>query len=334
MGLRDKYAKKIEEQGFRPIELNEGNVQAIFNRCLATADDPTDGIYASVLFQQDLGYEEDSKPVFFSKGRLEQNKKNIFYLLGQLRACHDLRYIYKVTSTETVYRYDGVKWTSDTVKYMELCHLGEATRGILPFDKRSNSASINELDVKPTLSPKDPAFPAWWEAHKGEWEQESIELALKSKEVSDPVAKYQKSAEAGDAEAQYQLGMYYIGKLDNSAADKWLGKAAAQGHKEANFVCGIRANEKETALKYFQGAAAAGHGLSKKLVERMCKKSFFKTEIIGFETAFTELLHQDVELTDVEMRAFIANYPFLSASLRKEYDAYRHRLASGKKWGE
>lgn len=35
MGLRDKYAKKIEEQGFRPIDLNEDNVQAIFNRCLA-----------------------------------------------------------------------------------------------------------------------------------------------------------------------------------------------------------------------------------------------------------------------------------------------------------
>lgn len=35
MGLRDKYAKKIEEQGFRPIDLNEDNVRAIFNRCLA-----------------------------------------------------------------------------------------------------------------------------------------------------------------------------------------------------------------------------------------------------------------------------------------------------------
>ena len=35
VGLRDKYAKKIEEQGFRPIDLNEANVQAIFERCLA-----------------------------------------------------------------------------------------------------------------------------------------------------------------------------------------------------------------------------------------------------------------------------------------------------------
>lgn len=24
--------------------------------------------------------------------------------------------------------------------------------------------------VKPTLSPKDPNFPAWWEQHKSEWE--------------------------------------------------------------------------------------------------------------------------------------------------------------------
>ena len=38
VGLRDKYAKKIEEQGFRPIDLNEANVQAIFNRCIATKD--------------------------------------------------------------------------------------------------------------------------------------------------------------------------------------------------------------------------------------------------------------------------------------------------------
>ena len=26
-------------------------------------------------------------------------------------------------------------------------------------------------NITPTLSPKDPAFPAWWEAHKGEWEE-------------------------------------------------------------------------------------------------------------------------------------------------------------------
>ena len=32
-----------------------------------------------------------------------------------------------------------------------------------------NTASLKS-DIKPTLSPKDPSFPAWWEARKGEWE--------------------------------------------------------------------------------------------------------------------------------------------------------------------
>ena len=44
MGLKDKMLKKareIEERRpqFTPLELNEGNVQAIFNRCLATEDE-------------------------------------------------------------------------------------------------------------------------------------------------------------------------------------------------------------------------------------------------------------------------------------------------------
>ena len=48
MGLRDKYAKKIEEQGFRPIDLNEDNVRAIFERCLA--GDSTTEYIKSVLY--------------------------------------------------------------------------------------------------------------------------------------------------------------------------------------------------------------------------------------------------------------------------------------------
>lgn len=166
-----KKAAEIEERRprFTPLELNEGNVQAIFNRCLATADDPTDGIYASVLFQQDLGYEENSKPVFFNKSRLEQNKENILYLLGQLKSTYDKKV--RVTTADSILRYDGVEWAGETVKVMALYHLGEATRGIFPFVKQSNTARINDSIVRPTLSPKDPAFPAWWEAHKGEWEQ-------------------------------------------------------------------------------------------------------------------------------------------------------------------
>lgn len=34
----------------------------------------------------------------------------------------------------------------------------------------SNDTTIISSDITPTLSPKDPAFPAWWETHKSEWE--------------------------------------------------------------------------------------------------------------------------------------------------------------------
>lgn len=150
------------------LDLNEGEVQAIFNKCLATKDDPTGEISSSKLFQKALGYDEDSKPVFFSKKRIEQNKKSIFYLLGQLRSAHNNL---AITSTESIYRYDNQKWTSDTIKLMELYHLGECSNGITPFVKKSNTAIISPALVKPTLSPKDPNFPAWWEQHKSEWEE-------------------------------------------------------------------------------------------------------------------------------------------------------------------
>ena len=51
--LRAKALKKNEEdrKKFLPLELNEGNVQAIFNRCLATKDDNRDELYASERFR-------------------------------------------------------------------------------------------------------------------------------------------------------------------------------------------------------------------------------------------------------------------------------------------
>ncbi|WP_298736348.1 hypothetical protein [uncultured Subdoligranulum sp.] len=36
-----------------------------------------------------------------------------------------------------------------------------------PFIADGQKASTMKL--KPTFSPKDPNFPAWWEAHKAEW---------------------------------------------------------------------------------------------------------------------------------------------------------------------
>ena len=72
VGLRDKYAKKIEEQGFRPIDLNEDNVQAIFNRCIATKDSVD--FIGVTLFTKETGFSENSKQIVFDRKEILKNK--------------------------------------------------------------------------------------------------------------------------------------------------------------------------------------------------------------------------------------------------------------------
>lgn len=52
---------------------------------------------------------------------------------------------------------------------MQLFHLGVASDTIYPFSVTGDSSFTRKL--RPTLSPKDPNFPAWWEEHKSEWEE-------------------------------------------------------------------------------------------------------------------------------------------------------------------
>lgn len=170
MGFNLNKAKAAKEEilkSFTPLELNEANVQAIFNRCLATDDIPNADVQLSILFEKVMGYDEDSKPMAFRKSTVEQNKKNVLYLIGQLNSVHQGSR--EITAKESIYKYDGEKWTSETVTIMMLYHLARAAGGISPFMKKYNVANTEPI-VSPTLSPKDPAFPAWWEAHKSEWE--------------------------------------------------------------------------------------------------------------------------------------------------------------------
>lgn len=168
MGLRDKYAKKIEEQGFRPIDLNEGNVQAIFNRCLATKDS-VDFIGAT-LFTKETGFSENSKQIVFDKKEIFKNKSTIAYLYGQL---HDVSYSEIITPSSAAINYDSNVWTKDIGVILNFLHLGYATKMFRPFIKTESSTAAVLLPILPTLSPKDPYFPAWWEEHKGEWEDKA-----------------------------------------------------------------------------------------------------------------------------------------------------------------
>ena len=135
----------IKSEGFRPLELNEGNVQAIFNRCLAKEGTPKENISKSILFSRTMGYNpRDELVINFDKKTLHANKQSIDYLYGQLMLSH---------------------------QKTELLHLGSTneTDKISIFNAKTNTAELNLTQI-PTLSPKDPAFPAWWEAHKSEWE--------------------------------------------------------------------------------------------------------------------------------------------------------------------
>lgn len=171
MGLRDKYAKEIEEQGFRPLELSEENVQTIFNRCLAKPDSKE--TTSSDLFSIATGYSvKDGRIIKFDKINLERNKQNIEYLYGQLGAVHANLVAPKFPIADLISLYTGNFWAKDTNSLFKLLYLGVVPELNLinPVLAKDRTTVIRKT-IKPTLSPKDPAFPAWWEAHKAEWEQ-------------------------------------------------------------------------------------------------------------------------------------------------------------------
>lgn len=172
MGLRDKYAKKLAEQGFKPLELTEENVQAIFNRCLLKAESKE--IARTALFSRIMGYsEEEELVVEFDKAALLENKKNIRYLYGQLSAVHTGKGLkYRLATADFSTNYQENVWHSSEGVLKMLLYLGlnNALALSSPFSKVDNDTTIIRKDIKPTLSPKDPNFPEWWDQHKSEWE--------------------------------------------------------------------------------------------------------------------------------------------------------------------
>ena len=155
----------IKQEGFQPLELNEGNVQAIFNRCLLT-EQTTDTIGTSIM-DVELGLLNKHVPVLFDKKKIKQEKKAIQYLYGQLLNRH--RRKNSISLNEVFQKYNGETWTGSNEVVLKFLHLGSATTSIMPFDCQAKVAPLPFL-YPPTLSPKDPAFPAWWEAHRQEWE--------------------------------------------------------------------------------------------------------------------------------------------------------------------
>lgn len=172
MGFNLNKAKAAKEEilkSFTPLELNEGNVQAIFNRCLAKQD--TKDITYSTLFPTTHGYKtEDEIQIQFDTAELLNNRQNIEYLFGQLQEVHH-KHNKRMSIDDYNTTYQEKHWTSDKSALLKFLYLGVNPKivYITPF-RAESSTSILSPQVKPTLSPKDPNFPAWWEAHKAEWE--------------------------------------------------------------------------------------------------------------------------------------------------------------------
>lgn len=173
MGRFAEKAKKIkqkDEGNFKPLDLTEGNVQAIFNRCLATKD--SSSALRSDLFPAGLGYLDIGKrhAFEFDKEIILKNKSSLKYLFGQLASVHTPKKI--LTVEDFLKNYLGQNWTSEKATLMQLLYLGNCPKIdlIFPFNAKQNNTTHFVSSIKPTLSPKDPNFPAWWEEHKSEWE--------------------------------------------------------------------------------------------------------------------------------------------------------------------
>ena len=173
MGFFDDDIVDEVKKEFTPIDLNEGNVQAMFNRCIAKEGTPEDKCFNSILFSRLRGYSPDAERiVVFDREQTIANKKNIQYLYGQLKNVHTQNSDLQIN--DAFVSYFDKNWTSNKgilLEFLYLGAIGDEHPLICIFDSKTNSTELNTNNITPTLSPKDPNFPAWWEEHKSEWEE-------------------------------------------------------------------------------------------------------------------------------------------------------------------
>lgn len=152
MGFKNKKVIK-----FVPIDLNEANVQTIFNRCLATED--TDIVISVSLFSKEE-HEKVDTPITFDKEEIEKERKNIRYLMGQIKSVHeDLSIMYSTIGTQ---KYNGEIWTAEPENLMKLLYLARAAGIMSAFGKCLAGLKY----IAPTLSPTDPNFAEWYQNAK------------------------------------------------------------------------------------------------------------------------------------------------------------------------
>ena len=176
MGFFTEKAKEGAFDKFVPIELNEDNVNTIYRKCLPKEDTPREDIVQHWLFLKKNGFSVDDKPFYFSKSVLEKNRNSIAYLLGQLYDVHYTKtgFLYSKNFSKN---YTGNMWIESTdielarKAIFNLIALGSTSldqRGIVLIGALlKDEQACTNINVYPTLSPKDPNFKEWSESEEG-----------------------------------------------------------------------------------------------------------------------------------------------------------------------
>ena len=158
--------QKTEKKTFDALDLNSKNIRDLATLCAA---DPTSkSVYPISLQLKEFGYPKDSKPLYFDVARIKENIPTIFYLFGQLDIVH--RNFHALPLKDVLMKYDKSFWSDDKGSPILLSHLALAAKVMNHPDAKTNSC-IMSSEATPTLSPKDPNFPEWWEQNKSKWEE-------------------------------------------------------------------------------------------------------------------------------------------------------------------
>ena len=172
---------------------------------------------------------------------LRKNRAYIRYLLGQLALVHEGVDEHGL-NRDFLKRYDGKDWTDRESLVIDLLNMGGQSDFCYFFQKDGKQfVQLCLGELKPTLSPEDPKFGAWWESADGLMVQ--AEAAKDENRPDEAFYLYEKAAKTGGAEAQFQCGsQYYHGEgtaRDYAKALYWYEKAAEQGDAEAQSQCGV-----------------------------------------------------------------------------------------------
>lgn len=284
MGRFADIAKEIKQQNegkFQALDLSEGNVQALFNRCGKSKED---------------GYTE------WDEQMIKRNKESIRYLMGQLSLVHEGVKEHELDNA-FFKKYNGKSWTDNSNLLIRLLNMGGKS-GFCSFFKRDDKQfvelKLNKL--RPTLSPKDEAFAAWYEKNGAEFEAEDAyvagEVAYEKGDYEKAIPLFEKAVEKGHEEAVYALRRHK--QMEEAKAAASLGDAQAQ-FQLATFY------EVPDAAMWLDKAAAQGH----------------KGAVIA------KKLFQNGTLTSEERGYVHDNYANMPSSVRNAYDAYMCKALDG-----